>query len=67
MAQKAGHFDSELVVVEIEGRRGQTTEVRTDENPRHGSTLTALAKLKPCFVTVSRVSGVLVILPGFRL
>ncbi|KAK3868881.1 hypothetical protein Pcinc_025761 [Petrolisthes cinctipes] len=51
VAQKAGHFDSELVVVEVEGRHGDNTQVRTDEHPRHGLTLPALTKLKPYFVT----------------
>ncbi|XP_045584390.1 acetyl-CoA acetyltransferase, cytosolic [Procambarus clarkii] len=49
-AQQAGYFDQEIVPVLVPGRKG-ATEVKTDEFPRHGSTLDGLSKLKPCFVT----------------
>ncbi|XP_042545676.1 acetyl-CoA acetyltransferase, cytosolic [Dipodomys spectabilis] len=49
-AQKAGHFDKEIVPVLVSSRKG-ITEVKTDEFPRHGSNLEALAKLKPYFLT----------------
>ncbi|XP_061097132.1 acetyl-CoA acetyltransferase, cytosolic [Conger conger] len=48
-AQKAGHFDREIVPVTVPTRKGPL-EVKTDEFPRHGSTLDAMTKLKPCFV-----------------
>uniref|UniRef100_I3M697 Acetyl-CoA acetyltransferase 2 n=3 Tax=Ictidomys tridecemlineatus TaxID=43179 RepID=I3M697_ICTTR len=49
-AQKAGHFDKEIVPVFVSSRKG-LTEVKTDEFPRHGSNLEAMSKLKPYFVT----------------
>ncbi|XP_001371397.1 acetyl-CoA acetyltransferase, cytosolic [Monodelphis domestica] len=49
-AQKAGYFDKEIVPVSVPSRKGPV-EVKTDEFPRHGSTLEAISKLKPCFLT----------------
>ncbi|KAM6185880.1 acetyl-CoA acetyltransferase, cytosolic [Rhynchocyon petersi] len=49
-AQKAGHFDKEIVPVFVSSRKG-LTEVKTDEFPRHGSTIEAMSKLKPYFLT----------------
>ncbi|CAM5101672.1 unnamed protein product [Eretmochelys imbricata] len=49
-AQKAGYFDKEIVSVLVPSRKG-LVEVKTDEHPRHGSTLETVAKLKPCFLT----------------
>lgn len=49
-AQKAGHFDREIVPVFVPSRKG-LTEVKTDEFPRHGSNLDGMNKLKPCFLT----------------
>ncbi|XP_074044064.1 acetyl-CoA acetyltransferase, cytosolic [Macrotis lagotis] len=49
-AQKAGYFDKEIVPVSVPSRKGPV-EVKTDEFPRHGSTLEALSKVKPCFLT----------------
>ncbi|XP_072499936.1 acetyl-CoA acetyltransferase, cytosolic [Notamacropus eugenii] len=49
-AQKAGYFDKEIVPVSVPSRKGPV-EVKTDEFPRHGSTLEAMSKLKPCFLT----------------
>ncbi|XP_044865468.1 acetyl-CoA acetyltransferase, cytosolic isoform X2 [Mauremys mutica] len=49
-AQKAGYFDKEIVPVLVPSRKGPV-EVKTDEHPRHGSTLETVAKLKPCFLT----------------
>ena len=53
-ARKAGHFDQEIVPVMVPNRKAPV-EVKTDEFPRHGSSIEGLARLKPCFVTVSRV------------
>ncbi len=47
-AMDAGKFDTEIVPVSIETRRG-TTVVDTDESPRRESTLEALGKLRPAF------------------
>ncbi|XP_068215480.1 acetyl-CoA acetyltransferase, cytosolic [Palaemon carinicauda] len=49
-AQKAGHFDMEIVPVVVPSRKAPI-EVKEDEYPRHGSSAEGLARLKPCFVT----------------
>ena len=61
-AQKAGKFKDEIVPVTIKGRKGDTI-VDTDEYPRHGASLEAMAKLKPAFekegtVTAGSASGI---------
>jgi acetyl-CoA C-acetyltransferase len=61
-AQKAGKFKDEIVAVTIKGRKGDTV-VDTDEYPRHGATLDAMAKLRPAFdkegsVTAGNASGI---------
>ena len=60
-AQKAGRFQDEIVPVTIKGRKGDTI-VDSDEYPKHGTTLEALAKLRPAFakdgtVTAGNASG----------
>jgi acetyl-CoA C-acetyltransferase len=47
-AQAAGRFESEIVGVEIAGRKGPTV-FDTDEHNRPGTTLDTLAGLKPAF------------------
>jgi acetyl-CoA C-acetyltransferase len=61
-AMKAGRFKDEIVPVVIETRKGSVT-VDSDEHPRHGTTLEALAKLRPAFskdgtVTAGSASGI---------
>ncbi len=61
-AQKAGRFDEEIVPVTIRSRKGDEV-VKVDEYPRHGTTMDALAKLKPAFnkegtVTAGNASGI---------
>ncbi|ACE99091.1 acetyl-CoA C-acetyltransferase [Rhodopseudomonas palustris] len=61
-AQKAGKFKDEIVPVTIKTRKGDIV-VDTDEYPRHGATLEAMAKLKPAFekdgtVTAGSASGI---------
>jgi acetyl-CoA C-acetyltransferase len=61
-AQKAGRFMDELVPVKIASRKGDVL-VETDEYPKHGTTLEALAKLRPAFdkngtVTAGNASGI---------
>lgn len=61
-AQKAGKFKDEIVPVTISGRKGDTV-VDMDEHPRHGTTIEALAKLRPAFtkegtVTAGNASGI---------
>ncbi|XP_055982022.1 acetyl-CoA acetyltransferase, cytosolic-like [Sorex fumeus] len=48
-AQKAGHFDKEIVPVFVPSKKG-LTEVKMDEFPRHGSSLDAISQLKPHFL-----------------
>src|SRR6201993_922477 len=45
-AQKAGRFKDEIVPVTIKTRKGDVV-VDSDEYPRHGATLDAMAKLRP--------------------
>jgi acetyl-CoA C-acetyltransferase len=61
-AQKAGRFRDEIVPVTIKGRKGDVV-VDTDEYPKHGTTLEAVAKLRPAFakdgtVTAASASGI---------
>ena len=58
----AGRFKEEIVPVVIKGRKGDTV-IDTDEGPRPGTTVEALAKLKPAFrkdgiVTAGNSSGI---------
>lgn len=60
-AQKAGRFKDEIVPFTISTRKGDIV-VDSDEYPRHGATLEAMAKLKPAFskdgtVTAGNASG----------
>ncbi|CAO3408899.1 acetyl-CoA C-acetyltransferase [Azospirillum largimobile] len=60
-AQTAGRFRDEIAPVTIKGRKGDTV-VDSDEYPKHGTTLEALAKLRPAFakdgtVTAGNASG----------
>jgi acetyl-CoA C-acetyltransferase len=63
-AQQAGRFTDEIVPVTLKDRKGETV-VDTDEHPRPGLTIEALAKLKPIYgakdaantVTAGNASG----------
>jgi acetyl-CoA C-acetyltransferase len=57
-AQKAGHFSQEIASVEVT-ERGKTIRIDTDEHPRHGSTLEALAKLPLVFPKVEGHAGII--------
>ncbi|MBC7356963.1 MAG: acetyl-CoA C-acetyltransferase [Desulfacinum sp.] len=62
-AIKEGRFKDEIVPVEIPQRKGDPVLFDTDEHPRFGTTLEALAKLKPAFkkdgtVTAGNASGI---------
>ena len=62
-AQKAGRFRDEIVPIEVPQPKGPALVFDTDEFPRHGTTLEALAKLKPAFrpngtVTAGNASGI---------
>ncbi len=61
-AQKADKFKDEIVPFIVKSRKGDIT-VDTDEYPRHGATLEAMAKLRPAFdkegtVTAGSASGI---------
>lgn len=61
-ARAAGRFDSEIVPVKVEGRKGEVV-VEKDEHPRDGATLESLAKLPTVFrdggaVTAGNASGI---------
>lgn len=48
-AQAAGYFADEIAPVEVPQKKGEPRRVHEDEFPRPGTTLEALAKLKPAF------------------
>ena len=59
----AGHFDKEIVAVEVPGKQGATTRVVRDEYPRAGTTTEKLGALRPAFaregtVTAGNSSGI---------
>ena len=61
-AQKAGRFKAEIAPIEVESRKGPTV-FDTDEYIRAGTTVEALAALKPAFakdgtVTAGNASGI---------
>ena len=61
-AIESGQFEEEIVPVPVKTRK-ETIEFKTDENPRTGTTVEVLAKLKPAFkengtVTAGNASGI---------
>ncbi|GAA3527631.1 acetyl-CoA C-acetyltransferase [Zobellella aerophila] len=61
-AIEAGHFQAEIVPVEVKGRK-ETVVVDTDEYPKAGTTAETLGKLRPAFkadgsVTAGNASGI---------
>ena len=56
-AQAAGHFDAELVAVEIEGRKKEKLLFSRDEQPRPDTTVEILAKLRPAFRPDSTITA----------
>jgi acetyl-CoA C-acetyltransferase len=62
-AQKAGRFDAEITPILLPQKKGDPVSFKADEFPRHGTTVEALAKLKPAFrndgsVTAGNASGI---------
>lgn len=63
-AVKNGAFKDEIVPVEVPQRKGDPIVFDTDEGPRFGSSIEAMAKLKPAFkkdggiVTAGNASGI---------
>src|SRR2546429_4371976 len=61
-AQKAGRFKDEIAAVTVKTRKGDV-RVDADEYPKHGTTVDAIAKLRPAFakdgtVTAGNASGI---------
>jgi acetyl-CoA C-acetyltransferase len=62
-ATKAGHFKSQIVPIEVKGKKGPVV-FDTDEHFRDGATMDDMAKLKPVFakengtVTAGNASGI---------
>lgn len=52
-----GKFISEIVAVEVPGKKGAVTIFDTDETPRRDTSLEALAKLKPAFIKDGKVTA----------
>ena len=52
-----GKFTSEVIPVEVPGRRGSTTIVDVDETPRRDTSLEKLASLKPAFTKDGKVTA----------
>ena len=62
-AQKAGRFKDEIIPIEIAQRKKPPIIFDTDEFPRHGATVEAMAGLRPAFdksgtVTAGNASGI---------
>jgi acetyl-CoA C-acetyltransferase len=62
-AIKSGRFDSEIVPVELKGRKGEAVSLARDEHPRADTTIEALGRLAPVFskegtVTAGNSSGI---------
>jgi acetyl-CoA C-acetyltransferase len=62
-AQKAGRFKDEIIALEIPQKKGAPLSFDTDEYVKHGTTVEALAALKPAFakdgtVTAGNASGI---------
>ena len=49
VARREGRTRAEIAPVEVEGRRGETSVIETDEHPREGVTADGLSKLPPVF------------------
>jgi acetyl-CoA C-acetyltransferase len=62
-AQKAGRFKDEIIALEIPQKKGAPLSFDTDEYIKHGTSIEALAALKPAFakdgtVTAGNASGI---------
>ncbi len=62
-AQLAGHFDAEIVPVEIPGKKGPTI-IRADEGPRADTTVETLARLRPTFPYSAVATSALTVTAG---
>ena len=56
-AQSTGKFKSEIIPVELKGRKGDVTIFDTDEGPRQDASIESLARLKPAFRPDGRVTA----------
>jgi acetyl-CoA C-acetyltransferase len=56
-AMTEGRFKAEITPVAVEGRKGATTLIETDEGPRADTTSEALARLQPAFTPSGTVTA----------
>jgi len=56
-ASTSGRFKTEIVPVEVPGRKGATVTIDTDEGPRADTTAQALARLEPAFTPSGTVTA----------
>jgi len=56
LALKAGHFNDELVAVDVPNPKGAVT-ISADEQPRPDTTLEGLARLKPVFLSDGTITA----------
>jgi acetyl-CoA C-acetyltransferase len=56
-AIESGRFDTEIVPLDVKGRKGETTKFVRDEHCRFGTTMADLAKLAPVFSKDGTVSA----------
>ncbi|MGX6441789.1 thiolase family protein [Neobacillus sp. K501] len=54
-AQEEGHFDREIMAIEVTFEDGTKTVVKQDEGPRKGSTIEKLATLQPAFMKGGKI------------
>lgn len=54
-AQEEGHFDREIMPIEVTFEDGTKTVVKQDEGPRKGSTIEKLATLQPAFMKGGKI------------
>jgi len=57
VAQEAGKFNTEIVPLQIQGRKGAVIEVSQDEGPRKDSSLESMERLKPAFKADGKVTA----------
>lgn len=56
-ARESGRFEAEIIPVEVSGRRGETTTLDRDEQPRESVTAESLSRLKPAFARDGTVTA----------
>jgi acetyl-CoA C-acetyltransferase len=56
-AIEAGKLKAEIVPVGLLGRKGEVSDITSDESPRRDTSLEALAKLKPAFLKDGKITA----------